>query len=264
MTTVFILRLVKCVKLSSKKFHFTSCGLFDLDGYCYNDGKALDAIDCTYDAYIRRNNNSYLTKSEKSRFDELINRVNRLFGVIHAVARAKWKMNEYDIIHLQGMFSPRYEEVLTRAFNKTPLLVSLWGGEVMMTCDIKSIKIHQKILNRADAMTVTGPEFKEIVLSKYGRHLDYKICETFFDPEVDPFCDGDRASSNRNFRKTHNIDENRTIVCVGHNGKEECQHIDVLESLGQMDPVLKRSIIVVLPMTYGANSERDPRNQARS
>lgn len=115
------------------------------------------------------------------------------------------------------------------------------------------VEVQQQILRRASAITVTGPEFKEIILSKYGRDLAPKIHNTFFDPALGDLPVLDRISKSDELRSQWGVRPDQLILCLAHNGFKQNQHLELLHSLSSMPEELKKRIYIIAPMTYGGN-----------
>jgi len=160
-----------------------------------------------------------------------------------------------DVIHLQSLFHTPALRWLLLNKPDIPIVVSCWGSEVLRQSDLFRTLHQQQLLRLASGITITGNEFKEVVLSKYGRDLLPKIHEAFFNPQVEGFSDSNRSEASQRFQARWNIPTDRTIICVSHNGLSGGQHLDLIESIVTIDKNKKDSLFFVVPMTYGAGSE---------
>ena len=167
----------------------------------------------------------------------------RRFGEIEA---------SIDIIHLHGLFMYPIHYYLAK-YSSKPFVVSCWGSDVLREADMAKVEVQQQILRRASAITVTGPEFKEIILSKYGRDLAPKIHNTFFDPALGDLPVLDRISKSDELRSQWGVRPDQLILCLAHNGFKQNQHLELLHSLSSMPEELKKRIYIIAPMTYGGN-----------
>ena len=160
-----------------------------------------------------------------------------------------------DVIHLQSLFhKPALRWLLSKNLD-VPIVASCWGSEVLRQNDLFRTLHQQQLLHIASAITMTGNEYEEVVLSKYGRELLPKIYETFFNPQVENFSCSNRSEASQRFQARWNIPMGRIIISVGHNGYLGGQHLDLIESIAEIDGSKKNSLFVVVPMTYGAGSE---------
>lgn len=154
-----------------------------------------------------------------------------------------------DVLHLQSLFEPGINRWLLHS-RKSGFVVSCWGSDVLRNADYTDFLVQKTLLQRAAVITITGPEFKEIFLAKFGRDLEPKIQSTYFNPGVEalrshlrPASDIAAAGKSRPFR-----------VCLGHNGFEGGNHIELLSGFGHLDPAVKARLELTIPMTYGGSA----------
>lgn len=131
----------------------------------------------------------------------------------------------------------------------TTTVILLPLARLLKNCSALTWSLQKVLLNKVAAITVSGPEFKEIVLSKYGRNLDPKIKNTYFDPNVMSLAKGNVKVAANNVRERYCISSHLTVVCLGHSGYENGQRLELLESLASMDQAKKDKLFVVIPMT---------------
>lgn len=163
-------------------------------------------------------------------------------------------ISEVDVIHLQSLFyTPALRWLLSN--RNIPIVASCLGSDVLRESNILRTLTQQQLLRLASAITVTGSEFKEIVLSKYGRELSSKIHETFFDPQIERFSNSSRTEASKRFRNCLSVPLGSFIVCIGHNGYPEGQHLDLIKSIAAIEKSKKDSLFFVVPMTYGASND---------
>jgi glycosyltransferase involved in cell wall biosynthesis len=157
-----------------------------------------------------------------------------------------------DLIHLQGLlWNPIYLHLAEQT--SKPLVVSCWGTEVMGRANMSNCEKQQKILSRASAITVSGPEFKEIVLAKYGRDLAPKIHIAYFDPNLGELPVSEKSSSSKKLRNFYGVRDDQLLLCLAHNGSEQNQHLALLNSLSLISTEIKQRLYILAPMTYGGN-----------
>lgn len=164
------------------------------------------------------------------------------------------RVHEFDLLHIHGMFLSGLHYWLVSS-KCPPFVVSCWGSDVLRNSDIEMIKIQQKLLRKASAITVSGPEFKEVVLSKYGRDLAPKIHFAIFDPELESIPSAERAPAAASFREKFNVDSDQKIVAIAHNGHPNNNHLELIESLSELSTREKENFFCVLQMTYAGTSE---------
>ena len=164
-------------------------------------------------------------------------------------------LREVDVVHLQSLFHHKHAFQWLLSNPDVPVVVSCFGSDVFRQSDLFVTLKQQQLLRFASAIIVSGNEFKEVVLSKYGRELFPKIHKAFFNPQVDAFVNSDKSKASQRFRMRLGVPKDRFIVCVGHNGTLESQHLKLIESIAALEESKKKSIFAVVPMTYGAGSE---------
>jgi len=139
---------------------------------------------------------------------------------------------------------------------QTKVICSFWGSDLLRSSGVEAWVPVAAALERADAITLQSIELKEILLSKFGRHLRPKICCCRFPADAGSYqriaalCRqglGGRA----NAKKLLGLPGDRVILGVGHNGDRGDKHPDILGGLGRLPSEVKRRLFLVLPMTYG-------------
>lgn len=180
--------------------------------------------------------------------------INPILGGRHLREKFELLCQESDVLHLHGLFLSQSHYYLARASPK-PLVVSCWGSDVLRSADLQVLKVQRKILQRASVITVSTPEFKEVVLAKYGRELFPKIRLAQFSPDLEGLGEEDSGISERRFRTDWNISEDKLIVCIGHNGDPAGQHLEMISSVSKLGKEMKERITVVVPMTYGGSKD---------
>jgi glycosyltransferase involved in cell wall biosynthesis len=108
-------------------------------------------------------------------------------------------------------------------------------------------------MKKAAAITVTGPEFREIVLSKYGRDLDGRICNAFYSPCVEPYVEGDRVAARHRIDVFLGSRTDQKLVMIGHNGFSQNQHLKILSSLAHIPEKAREKWFLIIPMGYGSD-----------
>ena len=165
------------------------------------------------------------------------------------------RVHEFDLLHIHGMFLSGLHYWLVNSNKCPPFIVSCWGSDVLRNSDIEMIKVQQKLLRKASVITVSGPEFKEVVLSKYGRDLAPKIHFAIFDPELESIPFAERAPAAASFREKFNVGSNQKIVAIAHNGHPNNNHLELIESLSELSTHERGNFFCVLQMTYAVTSE---------
>lgn len=156
-----------------------------------------------------------------------------------------------DLVHLQSLFiGPAHYWLLSRP--QIPFVISCWGSDVLRNADCTNHLIQKSLLENASAITVTGLEFKEIVLAKFGRHLEPKIINTYFNPGIEKI----RTYANHHqFKIKPSCPKQIWRICLGHNGFKEGNHSLLIQEIATLPDNVKSKIELLIPMTYGAHSD---------
>lgn len=174
------------------------------------------------------------------------------------IYRKTWSriFHQYDTLHLQGMFaSPEMDFILKHW--KGNLIVSVWGSDLLRINDVKLIAKQQKLLRKADLVTFSGLEMREILLAKFGRSLKPKLKETFFSISlevIDVLNKNEKNNIRKQWLDSHGIAEQKKVICIGHNASEDNNHEKIIQALSELSDEHKQELFCVVPMTYGVSS----------
>ena len=136
-------------------------------------------------------------------------------------------------------------------------VLSVWGSDLMRIAGTSDYVDQLAACNRADVITVTSVEIREILLSKFGRHLAPKVRlallgVTLLD-EVDQ-CRGQRAA----FLESCGLPEDCITVCVGNNANRGNQHVEVLQQLARSSPATRGGSPSFSPSAIGPTPPTSP------
>jgi hypothetical protein len=164
-------------------------------------------------------------------------------------------LNGYDLYHLHYL-----HEILNEPISylrpDAPVVLSIWGSDLMDTAGVDVYRAHMTICERADIITVRSSAMREIFLSKFGRRFLPKVHLAKFGIGILDTIDSlSKETSRAIFCARHHIDPRKRIICLGHSGAQRDRHVQMLKSLGPVADVLKKSATVVLPMTYEGSSD---------
>ena len=133
------------------------------------------------------------------------------------------------------------------------IVCSFWGSDLLRTADILNLYIIKKALNKATYITCQSLELKEIVLSKYGRHLEDKIKVVMFPIDTKTYNAIDLYQNNHEaisvFRETYGYSKDKINVLIGHNGSPFNNHNKIIEALSQLQQ--KEKIHLIVNLNYG-------------
>jgi hypothetical protein len=158
----------------------------------------------------------------------------------------------YDLYHY-NCIEPSYLGLLSLLPPDKKVVLSVWGSDLLRTAGVSEYADQFAGCHRANVITVTSLEVREVLLAKFGRDLAPKIRlgllgVTLLD-EIDE-CRGQRAE----FLKMVGLPDDCMTVCVGNNASRGNQHMDVLHQLKRVKREYLDRIAVVLPVSYRPNN----------
>jgi hypothetical protein len=173
-----------------------------------------------------------------------------------AVSR-RWQpvLTGYDLYHFHYLHTALLDAM--RSVPKdAPVVLSVWGSDLMDAAGVEAYAAHLEMCERANVITVRSLAMREILLSKFGRHLLPKIRIARFGIANRAAIDEASADDARaSFCERHGIDASRSIVCLGHSGCARNRHAEVLAALAPHAGELNERATMIIPMTYGATPE---------
>ncbi len=134
------------------------------------------------------------------------------------------------------------------------LILTIWGSDLLRSAGIENYRVQLAACERAQFITVGSVELREVLLAKFGRSLSGKIRLATYGADYLDVC---HASSEQRaaFLQRLHIPIDRIVLCVGHSGHRQNQHLAVLTSLRSLPAEVREQIAIILPMTYGLTQE---------
>ena len=252
----------------------------------YNPGKGgittnYDHIDDLYEIYpetsIRNISRGLIIKYLKKKFT-LIRFIELVFQkrfkyrlirrhIIDTIKEADYrfrilnKISEYEVVNVHYL-SEWQSEIVPLIPENIWVVITPWGSDVMATAGPKTYALQYEAMQRANAITVTGPETEQIVLSKFGRNLKSKIHYTFIGlsentvnslrSEKERYLDIGNSLLKR-FNK--NASDYKYIIKLGYSAYETQNHIAILNEMSKLPGGILSNLLFIIPMTYGEFSE---------
>jgi hypothetical protein len=171
----------------------------------------------------------------------------------------KKKLRDYDIVHLNGVYHT-YCGFLNKLSAEKKLVCSFWGSDLWWYSGTVNFILLEKVLQRANAITVFTEEMKDLLVVKFGRRFESKIRVQLFGMNetiknyVESHC---KKSSKHVFCKKYSLDESKTLVCLSNNAaRHRIQHDSIIKMIMEnVAETLTRTIIFVLPFAYGSHDK---------
>ncbi len=154
---------------------------------------------------------------------------------------------KYKIIHYHYLYK---NIIIQRLPKNIKLIVSIWGSDLFRSSNIYNFYYQSKILERADVITIHSVEMREVLLSKFGRHLIDKIRIALFPCYKSLFDKINSINEVKFFKQKYKIENNKIILTIGHNAKKENNHLLIINEIAKIDNKLKQNLICLFPITY--------------
>lgn len=162
-------------------------------------------------------------------------------------------VNDGDIIDIHFV-EPAYGRYVTTLKKKRiKLIATLFGSDLFRTNQEQ--KEDQKIIfETADAIVLSKnmvPHFQN-----YFPGLEEKFRFNQYGSLRLDLIDSLNSSSNKKkYREKYGISDEKIVISCGYNNKKEQQHIKLLDAIDHLSETKKKSLFLVLLMTYGDEEE---------
>ncbi len=157
-------------------------------------------------------------------------------------------LGHYDIYHYHSLETGRLP-VLWVLPSDAPVILSVWGSDLLRTAGTLDYADQLGACERANLITVTSLEIREILLSKFGRHLAPKIRLALLG--VSLLDEIDRCAGTRErFLASLDIAPDRVTICVGNNASPGNQHLEIIDRLCQLPERYRSRVALLVPLSY--------------
>lgn len=163
----------------------------------------------------------------------------------------------YSIFHFHSLRAGR-AHLLAAVPRHAPVILSIWGSDLLREAPTKDASIKQWLCARADRITVHSTELRDVLLSRFGDSFGEKIRFVHFGSTILPTIESlDAGHARREFLEHHQIPSDHKIICISHNADPANQHSAVVRSLGQLPKALSAKITLIFPLTYGQRQNHE-------
>ena len=170
---------------------------------------------------------------------------------VHSANAWRALLAGFDLYHMHYL-DVALEPALAAIPENKPVVLSIWGSDLMGTAGVDVYSQHMALCERADVITLRSLGMREIFLSKFGRRFLSKIRLAKFGVALCEVIDQlNKKESRAAFCARHDIDPGKPIVCIGHSGSSADRHLQIVAALAGVQGLHER-ISLVLPLTYGA------------
>ena len=135
------------------------------------------------------------------------------------------------------------------------IVCSFWGSDLLRTHDTFNHLIVKKALEKSDVITVQSMEMQQILLAKFGRHLNPKVRILKFVLNQDVFEAIDTLTTHEvnEFMVRWNLDPKLNVILLGNSASRYNNHLDMIRSIKELSNHL--SVQLVIPFNYGMELE---------
>ncbi|MBQ8184092.1 MAG: glycosyltransferase [Clostridia bacterium] len=190
--------------------------------------------------------------NKKNSFIKKIPVIRSILGAKLWCSYIKKKYKHFDLIHVHGVNRSRGNigKYLRNICDK--LLVSVWGDEIFRNSP-ETMKKHKVYYSCADRITMATKVMVDRFNSVYNNEFAAKVSMNKF--AIGLFDKIDVVK--KEFTREQICEEfgikhpEKTLVFVGHNGREAQRHTELTKELLNLPQELKDNIILIYTMTYG-------------
>jgi hypothetical protein len=154
----------------------------------------------------------------------------------------------FDIYHYHSLETTRLS-VLWLLPVDARVILYVSGSDLLRSAGTLQYADQLGMCERADVITVTSLEIREILLSKFGRHLASKIRLALIGVSLLDDIDRVRGSRDR-FLGSLGLSADRVTICIGNNASPGNQHLKVIDRLSQLPEKYRSQVTVLVPLSY--------------
>jgi len=157
-------------------------------------------------------------------------------------------LHDYDIYHYHSLETARMPLLWLLPPN-APVVLSVWGSDLLRSAGTLEYADQLAACQRANVITVTSMEIREILLSKFGRHLAPRIRLALLG--VSLLDEIDRCGNSRaGFLESWGISPDRVTICVGNNASPGNQHLEAIARLSDLPERHRSRVTLLVPLSY--------------
>lgn len=158
---------------------------------------------------------------------------------------------EYDIINVQYVtYGPSWLASKLKSRN-TRFILSYWGSDLFRMPPVY-LTLMCFILKKVDNVTFDNIDLEQKFQELYGKkYKGESICAYFGLPILEDIERQMKNIDKKEAKEKIGINEKKTVIAVGYNGRAEQQHHEVINAIKQLESRYKNKIVILLQMTYG-------------
>ncbi len=156
---------------------------------------------------------------------------------------------KYDIYHYHTLESSRLW-LLWLLPADAKVVLSVWGSDLLDRAGALEYADQLAACERANIITVSSIEIREVLLAKFGRHLLPKV--RFALLGVSLLDEIDRWDNRNAFLESSGLPFDRVTICIGNNATPNNRHLDVIHRLSRLPDRHRSQIALLVPLSYRA------------
>lgn len=155
-------------------------------------------------------------------------------------------------IHYNNVFYSKYLIPVLKGL-RIPVVTSVWGSDFLRSSH-RNRNTQKKIYDISKLITFNSESVKSSFLDYYGMYQD-KACIVRFGLDSLDMIDNLSDENISDVRVKMEIPQDRTVITCGYNAYKAQNHLAILESLSKLGNSDRKSIFLLIPMSYGGNPQ---------
>lgn len=158
---------------------------------------------------------------------------------------------EYDVLDFH-VFHRGIDAPIKKLIDKKKIKITIWGSDFYRADTVRREQ-QKNIYEKCDCIQVATTGIKQDFLNYYKKYEEKIYVSNFGVKLFDDIIEIEK----RGFPNRFKIDNNKgkTMIVCGYNGSEAQQHLRIIGAFQNIRKELKEKVFIIVPMTYGANTE---------
>jgi len=198
----------------------------------------------------------YYASLDDSKFISRIKGLRAIFRIWNTYSIIRKSGLAYDAIMIHYAH-PWWALICNQIKKRTKnLIIVIWGSDFYRAKNKDQRKLN-RMFKFADNIIIDSPQTISDFNSKFWKYIN-KVRLCYFGCEPIEHIKKIREFPNNRQRSCIALklpDDKKINVTIGHNGSKAHQHISILKEFSTLNDGIKKKIRIILPMTYGLDSE---------
>lgn len=159
---------------------------------------------------------------------------------------------KYDLVNIHFVSWNLYFAINKLKRVSSFLMLSPWGSDVYRIGSSVAFKIVNSVFKKADFVSAAKIKFREDIKNKFAVP-ESKFIELGFGSSTIDEIVRNKEITKEEAKRAFNINDKYVITC-GYNGSEQQNHAEIINAIFSIKNKIRKDIILIIPMTYGANN----------